>query len=344
MSNWSFIDHVSKYISRPKIGNEKEPTLWPSESSAIIKNSYNEEVNIGKCRRSIFFRYLLASFKYYEKYSHYSELVKLLKTNEIEPDKYTQFIWIQGNLYEDYLLNVAKESGVYIGDQTQVYIPSHKVSGKIDIIVIDPETEKYRIVEAKSVYGFNANRILGSPAERKAGVLGTPKESYLMQIGLYQWWYANKREKFGDGLLVCGARDTGKYAEFGITVHENEETKENHIYYYYNNPVKGPKIDSGISIENILNQFAYIQECLDTGVIPDRDFDIVYDDAKIDLLYTRGELTKSEAERYEKRLSQIENKKTKINKQIEKGDWQCSYCSFKAVCYSSDNSPKTISI
>lgn len=344
MSNWSFIDHVSKYISRPRMGNEKEPTLWPSESSAIVKNDYNEEVNIGRCRRSIFFRFLLASYKYYEKYSHYSELVKELKTNKVDPDTYTQFIWMQGNLYEDYLLDIAKKSGVYIADQTQVYIPSHKISGKIDIVVIDPESEKYRIVEAKSVYGFNASKVLGSPTERKSGQLGTPKASYLMQLGLYQWWYANKREEFGDGLLVCGARDTGKYAEFGVTVHLNEETEENHIYYYNNDPYKGPEIDSGISIENILNQFAYIQECLDTGVIPERDFDLLYSNEKIDLIYSRGELNKSETLRYEKRQAQIKANKTKINKQIEKGDWQCSYCSFKNTCYSSDSTPKTISI
>lgn len=344
MTNWSFIDHVSKYIARPRMGNEKDPTLWPSESAAIVKNEYNENVNLGRCRRSIFFRYLLASFKYYEKYSHYSELVKQINQAIVPIDSYTRFIWAQGNLYEDYLLNTSKESGVYIADQTQVYIPSHKVSGKIDIIVIDPSTEKYRIVEAKSVYGFNASRVLGTPSERKQGQLGTPKASYLMQLGLYQWWYANKREQFGDGLLVCGARDTGRYAEFGVTVDLNEDTGQNHIMYYYNNPCTGDKIDSGITIENILSQFAYVQTCLDSGVVPQRDFDLSYSPQKIDTLYERGLLNKSETQRYEKRKKQIEEGKTRVNKQIEKGDWQCSFCSYKNTCYKTNGEPKEISI
>lgn len=344
MTKWSFINHVSEYISRPRMGNEKAPTLWPSEASAILENEYNEQVNIGRCRRSIFFRYLKASYKYYEKYSHYSELVKEIKTKEISPDKYTQFIWAQGNLYEDYLLENAKKSGVYIADQTQVYIPDHNVSGKIDIVVLDPSDASYRIVEAKSVYGFNASRVLGTPAERRNGQMGVPKASYLMQLGLYQHWYANKRDNFSDGLLVCGARDTGKYGEFGVTVEYNEETEQNHIYYYQNNPYPGDKVDSKISIENILGQYDYVQNCLDSGVIPDRDFILKYDDEKIETLYQRGLLNKSETQRYEKRKSQIENNSSRINKQIEKGDWQCSYCSFKSVCYNSSSEPREVSI
>ncbi len=344
MSDWSFINHVTEYISRPRLGDEKAPTLWPSEAAAIMMNEYNEKVNIGRCRRSIFFRFLLASYKYFEEYSHYSELVEEIKTKATEPDKYIKFIWAQGNLYEDYLLNIAKNSGVYIADQTQVYIPSHKVSGKIDIIVIDPSTEKYRIVEAKSVYGFNASRVLGTPSERKQGQMGVPKPSYLMQLGLYQHWYANKREEFGDGLLVVGARDTGKYGEFGVTVEANEETGEDHIYYYQNDPYPGDKVDSKISIQNILNQYKYIQNCLDSGVIPDRDFILRYSDQKIDTLYERKQLNKSETQRYEKRKKQIEENSNRINKQIEKGDWQCSFCSYKNICYKQNSEPREISI
>ena len=325
MSTWSFINHVTAYISRPRIGNEKAPTLWPSEAAAIIKNEYNEEVNLGRCRRSIFFRYLKASFKYYEKYAHYKELVKEIQTKEVEPDTYIKFIWAQGNLYEDYLLENAKKSGVYIADQTQIYVPSHNVSGKVDVIVLDPTDGKYRIVEAKSVYGFNANKVLGTPAERKQGKMGIPKPNYLMQLGLYQWWYANQREEYSDGLIVCGARDTGRYAEFGLTVELSEETNENHIYFYPNNTHPGEKVDSGITIENILSQYEYIQNCLDSGVIPERDFNIQYSDQRIDTLYSRRKLNKSERERYEKRQAQIKKNSSRVNKQLDKGDWQFQY-------------------
>jgi len=344
METWSFMNHVTNYLSKPRLGNQKAPTLWPSEAAAIIEDKWGEEKNIGRCRRSVFFRFLTQCYGYYnDKYSHYETLVKTIKENEVPPDTYLQFIWKQGQLYEDFLLDTAKNSGVYIGDQTQVYIPSHNVSGKIDIIVLDPATDTYKIVEAKSVYGFNATRVIGTPSQRKQGVMGTPKANYLMQLGLYQYWYANQNDKFSDALLVCGARDTGKYAEFGLTVEPDEEGT-NWIYFYQNDPYPGDKINSGISIENILGQYAYIQESIDSNVIPERDFDIKYSDEKLETLYQRRELNKSETERYAKRKKQIEEGKTRINKQIEKGDWQCNFCSFKKTCYDSNNTPKQISI
>lgn len=342
---WSFIKHITDYMSRPRLGNQKAPTLWPSEASAELINEYGEKENIGKCRRAIFFRYLKDSYIFSPKYSHYKTLIEEIDRSSVETDPYIKWIWVQGNLYEDYLLKTAKESGVYIGDQIQLYIPDYNVSGKIDIVVINPETSKLSIVEAKSVYGFNANFVLGSSADRKDGKLGVPKDSYLMQIGLYQYWYGNKNEEFEEALLVCGARDTGKYAEYKIKVEPDpeSETEDDMIWYRGHHPNVTPWVNSRISIQEILKQYKGIQDALDSGVIPERDFDIEYSDEKIDTLYERGLLNKAETVRYEKRKTQIEEGKTKINKQIEKGDWQCNFCNYKNLCYSSTNTPKEIS-
>lgn len=343
---WSFIEHLTDYISRPRLGNQKAPTLWPSEASILVKNEYDEEKNLGKCRRAIFFRYLFDNYMFYEKYKHYESLVEEIQNNSTSPDPYIRWIWIQGNLYEDYLLNTAKESGVYIADQTQVYIPSHNVSGKIDIVTINPETNKLSIVEAKSVYGFNANSVLGTPSQRREGRLGVPKDSYLMQLGMYQYWYANKREEFEEALLVCGARDTGRFAEYKVKVCPDPDLEDdmNYIFYAPHYPNSGSYINSGIAIEKILEQYKYIQTCLDSGIIPKRDFDILYSDEKIETYYQRGLLNKSETSRYEKRKQQIEQNKTRINKQIEKGDWQCNYCQYKNICYDSQSNPQEVSI
>jgi hypothetical protein len=343
---WSFINHLTEYISRSRLGNQKQPTLWPSEASVIVKNEYDEEINLGKCRRAIFFRYLFDNYLFYKKYAHYESLVNQIQQESSDPDKYMRWIWIQGNLYEDYLLNTAKESGVYIADQVAVYIPSHNVSGKIDIVTINPETEKHSIVEAKSVYGFNANFVLGTPSQRKEGKLGTPKDSYLMQLGLYQYWYGNKNDNFEEATLVCGARDTGRFAEYKIKVEPDpdKENEDNYIWYKAHFPNSGPFINSNISIEQILKQYKYIQDCLDSGDIPKRDFDLKFSDSKIDTLYERGLLNKSETARYEKRKKQIEENKTRVNKQIEKGDWQCNYCQYQTICYDRNSNEKEVSI
>lgn len=342
---WSFIGHITDYMTRPKLGNQKHPTLWPSDATAIITNDDGSQSVIGKCRRASFFRYLIDLYHYdTKKYSHYEPLVTQLK-KEAEPvDPYMRWIWKQGDLYEEYCLQTSKDSGVYVADQTQIYIPEYNVSGKIDIVVINPNTGKYKIVECKSVYGFNANTVLGSPAQRKNGIMGIPKDNYLMQLGIYQWWYANKSEDFEDALIVCGARDTGKFAEYGLTVEVNEETGNNHIYWYQNFPYPSQtKIDTGISMESITSNYEFISNSIATGIVPDNDYFIQYSDQKIKEMFENGELNKSETARVQKRLEQIEKKASKINKQIDKGDWQCKYCKYKNTCFTPSNKIREIS-
>lgn len=345
MSDWSFIQHVTDYLARPGLGDQKAPTQWPSEATAIVENEYGEPEVIGKCRRSAYFRLLLDAYSFSPTYEVFKPLVDKLVQEKIEVDPYMRWIWVAGNLYEDYCVNVAKEAGVFISGQTQVYVPEVNLSGKIDLVVINPSTKLFHIVEVKSVYGFNANRVLGTPAERKKGILGTPRESHLMQLGLYQWWYANAREEFGKGLLVYGARDTGRYAEYEVTVEpvENEDgTTTDYIFYQGNSPCKTKKTNSGISIQSILNEYKQIAKSVDSGEIPDRDFDMRYDEEKLQLLFDRGQLSKRDSEQFEKRKAQIAEGKSRVVKQVEKGDWQCNYCSFRNICYNEDSSPREL--
>ena len=195
MSQWSFIKHITDYLARPNLGNKKPPTQWPSEATALKENEYGEIEVIGKCRRAAFFRLLLDSFAFSDKYSAYKTLVDKIRQDAIEVEPYLRWIWSQGELYEQHCTNLAKSSGVFIAEQTIVYVPEHNVSGKIDIIVINPATGKYRIVEIKSVYGYGANNVIGSPGERKKGQLGTPRDAHLMQLGLYQWHYGNQNNQ-----------------------------------------------------------------------------------------------------------------------------------------------------
>ena len=341
---WSFIGHITNYMTRPRLGNQKHPTLWPSDATAIIPNDDGSKSVIGKCRRSSFFRYLTDLYYFDpEKYSHYEKLVENLAQQAQEVDPYMRWIWKQGDLYEEYCLQTSKDSGVYIADQTQVYVPEFNISGKIDIVSLNPETGKYKIVECKSVYGFNGNMVLGTPSQRKNGKMGEPKESYLMQLGMYQWWYANQNDAFEDALIVCGARDTGKFAEYGLTVELNEETGKQHIYWYPHFPYPGSKVDSKITIESITSNYKYIQQCIDSGTIPDKDYTIQFTDDEIQSMYEAGTLTKTETSRVKRRLEQIETKSKKINKQIEKGNWQCRFCKFKTVCFDQNQKIKEIS-
>ena len=156
--------------------------------------------------------------------------------------------------------------------------------------------------------------------------------------GLYQWWYGNTTENFGEGLLVYGSRDTGRFAEYKITV-EKEDGKD-WIFYQGNCPNTTAKTNSGISIQSICEQYQYILDCMENNILPERDYDLIYSDEKIDLLYSRGQLNKTETAQYEKRKAQIEEGKDRINKQVEKGDWQCDLCQYRKFCYDDTGAPR----
>ena len=345
MSEWSFITHITDYMARPRLGDSKPPTLWPSEASAVLVNEYDEEHVVGKCRRASYFRLLLDSYDYFEdKYSFYKPIVEALHLEKIPVEPYVRWLWKQGDLYEQFCIDIAKNSGTYIADQVQVYIPELNISGKIDIIVIDPTTKQLRIVECKSIYGYNENTILGTPAERKRGKLGTPRESYLMQLGIYQYWTGAK-EEYGDALLVTGARDTGRYAEFNLVVKQDESIEDdnsNYIFYSGNSPCQTEEVNSGISIENIFEQYQSTTKCLDSGTIPKRDFELQFSQDKIDKLYDRGLLSKKDTEQHRKRKEQIAAGKARPVKAVDKGDWQCRLCAYKNICYQEDNTPRDL--
>ena len=339
MSNWSFIKHVTDYLTRPSLSEQKAPTLWPSSATAEVNGKV-----LGKCRRQAFFRYAYDNYLFSEKYEKFKNLYKLIKTEKLPTSTYSQWIFIQGDLYEDYCVNLAKESGVFIGTQISIYVPKYNISGKIDLIVVNPSTMKKHIVEVKSVYGFNANSVLGTDAQQRKGIMGEPRESHLMQLGIYQWWSGNVHEDFGEGLLVYGSRDTGRYGEYLVTVETNPEDNLDYIHYQGIAPVSAQKFNSGITIQSILSNYKLLADCLEDCKIPNRDYYLKYSDQRIKDMYEAGELGKVDSAQYEKRLEQEKQGKARLVKKVEKGDWQCRLCEYRNICYDKDSNPKEIDV
>src|SRR5687768_11639407 len=119
-AQWAFIEHVTDSLGKSRPGDPKPPTLWPSEASAVVDVEGNKTV-AGKCRRAVFFRYMLENFSFYEKYKMWKPLVEDIQCNALPTDRYLLWIWRQGELYEEFLVEQAKISGVYTGGQIQVY-------------------------------------------------------------------------------------------------------------------------------------------------------------------------------------------------------------------------------
>jgi hypothetical protein len=324
---FSFIETITKQLERPSLGEQKAPTLWPSAATAT-----KDGEAVGKCRRQAFYRYVTDNYNFDEKFDSYKDLVQRLEENKEPVSNYMKWIWKAGDLYEQYCIDLAKEAGVFVATQVAIYIPKTNVSGKLDLVVINPETSNYQIVEVKSVYGFNANSVMGTDSQRRKGMMGEPRESHLMQLGIYQWWYG-KPNGFDPGLLVYGARDTGKYSEYLVTIEQDEETQEDFIHYQGNAPVVTPKVNSGISMQNIMRNYKGLLDALESGEVPDRDYCLSYTPEMIDALYEKGLLTKTDTTQYEKRKAQLAEGKARVVKAVEKGDWQCRFCAYQKTCY-----------
>ena len=303
MSDWAFIEHITNQLMRPRSGDAKHPTLWPSEASATYCDN-GETITVGKCKRAMFFRYLVDSYKFYKKYKIWRPLVERLERDAKPPDKYMLWIWAAGNQAEEYLIDQAKKSGVYVSEQVPVYIKSHNISGKKDIESYNPESGKLTIIEAKSVYGFGANNTLGTESQRRRGVMGTPRDSNLMQIAIYHWWSASLDPAYEESRLVYIARDTGRYAEYQVrTINENETI---HIEYRSWHPYIGIWKRVPYTINNILENYEYIQKAIDGGIIPPRDYDLKWSEERLKKAYEADELNKTDKKKYEKTISRRE--------------------------------------
>jgi len=350
MSNWALIEHLTNYLGKDRVGHAKHPTLWPSEASAVITNEWNEKKVVGKCRRATFFRYAIANYEFDPKFQFLKPLVEKLKQEQTGVDRYMYWIWTAGQLYEDYVVKLAKSAGVYIDDQIRVFVREHNVSGLIDLRIINPETHKLIVAEIKSVYGHGANAVLGTPAARRQGVLGTPRDSNLMQIAIYDWYWSKQNPNHEDSRLMYGARDTGRYAEYKINTKEEDGIIS--ISYAGIAPAITPWVKSPITITSIMEEgFDYVHKHVETGLIPPRDFDISYTRAQIDELHDRKQLTMTDRKQYEKIIArEKENEERKANnlkpkkelKAISRGDFQCNWCKYAKSCYNEDKTPKVL--
>lgn len=349
-SNFAVLEHILGSISRPRPGDSKEPTQWPSEGTAVVLVDGQEQVQ-GQCRRQAFFRLTKENYKYDpEAHQEVAGLVERLKDVEIPVSNYMRFIWAQGELYEQYVIDQCKNSGIFVHTQVPVYIKSHNISGKIDIVVIDPETGKLSIVECKSVYAYGADAVIGTDAERRRGLLGTPRDKNLIQTALYHWWVASEDEAYGPSRLIYGDRGTGKYAEYLVRTETSEDGIIS-IWYRGITPNKTAWTRSPITITSVLEQYALIAHYVHAHVIPPRDFKLQYSREDFNSPAILETLNKSDRTQIEKIIErETENieriaagEKPKVELKLpNKGNFNCGYCPWSRACYDETGQPLEI--
>ena len=208
-----------------------------------------------------------------------------------------------GSMCEKWEVNKYKEMGIWRGNNVKFFDTDHGISGEVDAFIEDVQTKRLVGVEIKTGYGYQfQSRVIGKPGRK-----GKPKPEHLMQVMLYMNYF----KEMPLFKMVYLDRGNAARAEFNITIDKNTGAG---LY-------DGRVYSDRLTIPAILNRYQGLGKCLDDGVLPERDYQLQYSNDHIDFLNDSGRLSKANTKTWGK------------HKELELGDWRCSYCDYKDYCW-----------
>ena len=377
---WSLTAVLKDVLKYPSLREPKPPTLWPSSATATRVGENGEEIVGGACRRATAISYLkrLRDFSP-EKLSDFQHIVlKQIDEIPIERSVELERMGQLGNVFEDWIINDTKRSGMYYDDQCPVYLHEARLSGKIDICLWNAEAQKYVLVEVKSISPYWVDQCIGTKWMIDNNREAKPRTKHLLQIAFYHWHKAlADRDKYDYSKLVYVGRAMGEAGEYNVDVRLDDEDGKHYIWYQQVEPTYGRWRNSGFTIESLVGSAKTILETSAAGKLPPRDFTWILSDEKINEMFENGELPAGQAEKHKKRMEQIkynesvpsENaklmaeyeealqlykqdsdnnprpkkpkllKEKRVNKRIERFNKTCAYCDYRTFCYDEEGNP-----
>ncbi len=219
---------------------------------------------------------------------------------------YSHWIFLTGKALEEALVENWKQMGIWVDNNIKFRSKEHHVSGELDIVIKDPEDGKLKIVEIKTYYGYEATKeICGNP---KKGIPGKPKDNNLLQILVYLYLH---QHIFESGKLIYIDKVSQNNAEFDISL-----TKEGDSTY----PVINGVVQRRFAVEEIFERYELLGDYIEQKQLPPRDYEIQYSPERVERLWKEKKISKTKYEAWQD------------GKPV--GDWACSYCRYKAECWS----------
>ena len=259
---------------------------YPSQASVkYLHTGYGEEVIKGACMRAMYYR---------------------CKGYEPEPfDARTYYTFACGNIFEDWFTEQCKQARIWVSNSIKFFNDDIKLSGEIDVLIKDPETDELVIVELKTTSGYYSWREIAG----NKSIKGKPKPAHLLQLMLYLYEHRAQVKK---GILFYFNLDNKQKKQFVI---ELEEDGGRHYF----------KIDGTLfktfAVEDIHDRYREAQGYIDREELPRCDYSKCYSPEQVEILNARGEIAKTNYIKYKQNP--------------EKNplcDWVCSYCSYKEHC------------
>jgi len=328
---YKFKSHLHQILEEELLAGEKFPhqssgLFRPSEASAVYYKNEKPKI-VGSCARKTYYRLTHTPPTDISRMAHQENRMR------------------EGKASEEQVTEDAKKAGIYLANN----VPFHKffgdvgISGEIDAVYSTGRCGGVNyVVEQKSIYGYYAQKDIFGRFLHLGSNPGKPRDSYIMQTALYLRYFSYL-PKEDPAYLPFGAiyvRDRGD-GHFGVfdtwlepeTFNRGGETlTRNHIIYASEkmgvDPTQVP-----YDVEDILERFQYIQNCVAKKDIPPRDFSIEYTPEQVEEAYINGDISESSYKKWKSSHGPRGKGKEKIS------DWQCNYCIFSKHCWGT-NSPQ----
>lgn len=325
LSSVSIWEKLDAEVAKTRFSSERRMGFYPSEASVIATDPETGKKKIlGGCMRKTWYR--------------------LLGAEQTEPTTVkTKYIFAFGDMIEDFIVDLIKRSGLYNNRSVKFWSASTKTSGEIDVVVDVglQETEgKYMFVEIKSTYGAKVEKsgYLSGPnrslfkhsvgaGRNKQWIDGQPKESALLQIVTYLLEHKDDENLIGGKILYL-LRDNFLRTEFNVVL-EYDENVGKHKILLNSRPVESFYAEDITArfddlYKKIVVDYNEIQngKTIDELEPPEQDFSLEYSEEEVEEKFADGDITKTAYDNFKKN--------PKAN---PVGDWQCSYCSYKSLCW-----------
>ena len=297
--SFDLVKATEEHLCRPQIRGHKHYHLYPSEASVVITDEFGDKVVYGGCLRASYMR-----------------------CTGIEGEPFTARsygIFELGNAVENMLVNDWKEMGIYEANSVRFQNEEYNLSGELDAVLRDPETGLLFGTEIKSFYGYYAaTEIFGNKSK-----VGKPKWNNLLQTLVYVNEFKNTLDHFK---LFYEDRGDGAKKSFDVRIVANELEDGTIVHY----PKVDNKVIKSFTIEDIYKRFSQLNTAILEGQIPEREFELFYTNERIEKDHDNGKISDSKFKKFKK---VYKNGTTKYVEKDRPGDWQCSYCRYKDLCY-----------
>lgn len=310
---YSLVLHTHNHLRTRGFPRFSQGGFRPTEAGVKVYDPIRkEERQIGKCSRATYFR--LKGLDVEIQYSAKEQI-----RNEV------------GKQVELTLVNYWKEMGIYIDSEVKFFgdIDGIPISGELDCVLEEPETGLRYIAEEKTIYGYYAAKeIFGNKT-----TLPKPKVSHALQALIYLYYFkyfAKSSARLNYALLFYVERGDGEHSHFYLDIEEEVQVLDGQEYIvhrpsytYFTNHHAPTKVKYPFTMEQVIENYRYVQGFLEGEIPPDREYEYSYSPEIIETLYKAGEIAETKYQEWKR----AKKKKPLI------GAWPCSYCPYLDICY-----------